>query len=60
MKWSLADKWKGMAEQSLACGIDGCAMPTWSSPKINWSEEKDTLAQPTGAMREPPSEDLVA
>jgi predicted unusual protein kinase regulating ubiquinone biosynthesis (AarF/ABC1/UbiB family) len=30
--WSLADKWKGMAEQALECGVDGCLMPTWSAP----------------------------
>ena len=32
IKWSLAAKWKGAAEQALACGVDGCAMPVWSSP----------------------------
>jgi aarF domain-containing kinase len=31
VKWSLADKWKGMAEQALECGEDGCLMPTWSA-----------------------------
>merc|ERR1719199_298124 len=30
IKWSLADKWKGMAEMALECGTDGCLMPTWS------------------------------
>lgn len=32
IKWSLADKWKGMADMALACGEDGCLMPTWSAP----------------------------
>jgi len=35
VKWSLADKWKGMARQAIECGPDGCdfgRMPTWSSP----------------------------
>jgi len=32
IKWSLADKWKPMAEQALSCGEEGCLMPTWSSP----------------------------
>ena len=32
IKWSLADKWKVMAQQALECGVDGCRMPTWSSP----------------------------
>ena len=31
IKWSLADKWKAMAEQALECGEDGCLMPTWSA-----------------------------
>ena len=31
IKWSLAQKWKGMAEDALACGVDGCLMPTWSA-----------------------------
>ena len=29
--WSLADKWKAMAQDALECGIDGCPMPTWSA-----------------------------
>jgi len=32
IKWSLADKWKGMAQIALECGEDGCMMPIWSSP----------------------------
>ena len=33
--WSLADKWKGLAETAMACGVDGCIMPTWSNPPTN-------------------------
>ena len=32
IKWPLASKWKGEAEAALACGVDGCLMPTWSNP----------------------------
>lgn len=32
IKWPLASKWKPEAEAALACGVDGCAMPTWSNP----------------------------
>ncbi|KAL1508727.1 hypothetical protein AB1Y20_004822 [Prymnesium parvum] len=32
IKWSLAEKWKPEAEAALACGVDGCLMPTWSNP----------------------------
>jgi len=32
VSWSLADKWKPMAETALECGVDGCLMPTWSAP----------------------------
>ena len=32
IRWSLADKWKEMAEMALECGVDGCRMPTWSAP----------------------------
>jgi hypothetical protein len=31
IQWSLADKWKAMAEAALECGEDGCLMPTWSA-----------------------------
>ena len=33
ISWSLADKWKGMANQALECGEDGCLMPIWSNQK---------------------------
>merc|ERR1719199_627562 len=32
INWDLPRKFKPMAEQALACGEDGCAMPTWSAP----------------------------
>lgn len=32
VRWSLAEKWRPLAEQALACGLDGCLMPTWSNP----------------------------
>ena len=32
IKWPLATKWKSEAEAALACGVDGCLMPTWSNP----------------------------
>ena len=31
IKWDLATKWKGMAEEALECGEEGCMMPTWSA-----------------------------
>jgi len=32
VKWSLAQQWEPLARQALECGVDGCLMPTWSSP----------------------------
>uniref|UniRef100_A0A7S2N3Z5 Protein kinase domain-containing protein n=1 Tax=Haptolina brevifila TaxID=156173 RepID=A0A7S2N3Z5_9EUKA len=31
ISWSLASKWKAMANAALECGEDGCMMPTWSA-----------------------------
>ena len=59
--WPLATKWKGMAQQALECGIDGCLMPTWtatpvSSREIATSREdeihfRDVLSSATGSGR---------
>jgi len=42
INWPLAQKWKGMAEAALACGTDGCAMPTWMAVP-----QPDVLAEAT-------------
>jgi len=50
IKWSLADKWKGMAQTALACGADGCRLPTWSAPASAIPTPAD-LATSSGASR---------
>jgi len=44
VNWSLAEKWKPLAEQALACGVDGCVMPTWSSPPAGGADPAPTPA----------------
>ncbi len=34
LAWPLAQKWKGVAQQALACGEDGCMMPTWTATPL--------------------------
>jgi len=51
IKWSLADKWKGMAQQALSCGADGCLMPTWSAPVSAIPTPADLATSPSGAER---------
>ena len=48
IQWSLADKWKEMAQTALACGEDGCMMPIWS---YSWSAEPaSSLAAAAGGV----------
>jgi len=48
IKWSLAAKWKKMAEQALTCGEGGCLMPTWSAQQT--TALPAALASPSGEL----------
>ena len=54
--WSLADKWKAMAEQALECGEDGCLMPTWSAvPTAAQMGQQTRVATPAASSSSAPA-----
>ena len=52
IKWSLAEKWKGMAESAVSCGVDGCTMPTWSAVPTAAQLEQQVSSVPSRSSTE--------